>query len=43
MSLSKHRKFTPEFKRKAVELVRRTGTSCRQIALDLGVGPNLLT
>lgn len=41
--MSKRRKFTAEFKREAVEMVRRTGTSCRQIATDLGINPNMLS
>ncbi|MGS1396047.1 IS3 family transposase [Pseudomonas aeruginosa] len=32
-----------EFKREAIELVRRSGASCRQVALEIGVAPNLLT
>ena len=41
--MSKRKRYTPEYKREAVELVRRSGTSCRQIALELGISPNLLT
>jgi IS30 family transposase len=41
--MSKRKKYSPEFKREAVELVHRSGTSCRQIALEIGVSPNLLT
>ncbi len=41
--MSKRKKYSPEFKREAIDLVRRSGTSCRQIALEIGVGPNLLT
>jgi transposase len=41
--MSKRKKYSPEFKREAIELVRRSGTSCRQVALEIGVGPNLLT
>lgn len=37
------RQYSAEFKREAVELTRQPGTSCRQIALDLGIAPNLLT
>ena len=36
-------KYSAEFKREAVELTRQPGTSCRQIALDLGIAPNLLS
>ena len=39
----KRKRYGPEFKREAIELVRRSGTSCRQVALEIGVAPNLLT
>lgn len=39
----KGKKYSPEFKREAIELVRRSGASCRQVALEIGVAPNLLT
>ncbi len=29
----KRKKYSPEFKRAAIELVRRSGASCRQVAL----------
>ncbi|MDV7844923.1 transposase [Pseudomonas aeruginosa] len=32
----KRKKYSPEFKREAIELVRRSGTSCRQVALEIG-------
>jgi len=41
--MSKRKRYTHEYKREAVELVRRSDTSCRQIALELGISPNLLT
>ena len=41
--MSKRKRYTREFKREAVELVRRSNTSCRKIALEIGVNPNLLT
>ncbi len=41
--MSKRRRYSPEFKREAIELVRRSGASCRQVALEIGVVPNLLT
>jgi len=41
--MSKRRKFSPEFKREAVVLTRQPGVSCRQIALEVGVNPNLLS
>ncbi len=37
----KRKKYSPEFKREAIELVRRSGASCRQVALEIGVAPNL--
>ncbi|WP_165676183.1 transposase, partial [Metapseudomonas otitidis] len=39
----KRKKYSPEFKRETIELVRRSGASCRQVALEIGVAPNLLT
>lgn len=41
--MSKRKKYSPEFKREAVELVRRSDTSCRQIAMEIGVGQNVLS
>ena len=41
--MTKRRKFSPEFKREAVLLVQQPGVSCRQIALDIGINPNLLS
>lgn len=41
--MSKRKKYSPEYKREAIELVRRSGTSYRQVALDIGVAPPLLT
>jgi transposase len=41
--MSKRRKYSPEFKRGAVEQVRQPGVSCAQVARELGIGPNLLT
>ncbi|EPW8907271.1 transposase, partial [Pseudomonas aeruginosa] len=38
----KRKKYSPEFKREAVELARRSETSCRQIAQEIGVAPSLL-
>lgn len=32
------RKFTPECKPEAVELLRRSGTTCTQVARELGIG-----
>lgn len=39
----KRKKYSPEFKREAIELVCRSGASCRQVALETGVALNLLT
>lgn len=41
--MSKRRKYSPEFKHEAVALTRQPGVSCRQIALEIGISPNLLT
>ena len=41
--MSKRRKFSSEFKREAVALTRQPGVSCRQIALEIGINPNLLS
>ncbi|HCF2525862.1 TPA: transposase [Pseudomonas aeruginosa] len=41
--MSKRKRYSPEFKWEAIVLVRRSGASCRQIALEIGVAPNLLT
>ena len=41
--MSKRRKYSPEFKRGAVEQARQPGVSCAQIARELGIGGNLLT
>ena len=38
--MSKRKRYSPEYKR---ELVRRSQSSCRQIALEVGVNPNMLT
>src|SRR5690554_2031733 len=40
--MSKRKQYSQEFKREAVELARRSGTSCRQIAQEIGVAPSLL-
>ena len=39
----KRKRYSPEYKREIVELVRRSQSSCRQIALEVGVNPNMLT
>jgi len=41
--MTKRRKYSPEFKREAVGLTRQPGVSCRQVALEIGINPNLLT
>jgi transposase len=40
--MSKRRKFSPEFKRGVVEQAQQPGVSCAQVALELGLGANLL-
>ena len=41
--MSKRKRYSPEYKREIVELVRRSRSSCRQIALEVGLNPNMLT
>lgn len=41
--MSKRRKFSPEFKRGAVEQACQPGVSCAQIARELGINANLLS
>jgi len=41
--MTQRRKFSPEFKREAVVLTRQSGASCRQVALDIGINPNMLS
>lgn len=41
--MSKRRKFSPEFKRGAVEQTRQAGVTCAQVARELGIRDNLLT
>ena len=41
--MSKRRRFSPEFKRGAVEQTRQPGVSCAQVARELGIGANVLT
>ena len=41
--MSKRRRYSAEFKREAVALTRQPGVSCRQVALEIGVNPNMLT
>ena len=41
--MSKRKRCSPEYKRELVEVVRRSRSSCRQIALKVFVNPNMLT
>ncbi len=41
--MSKRRRFSQEFKQGAVEQTRQSDVSCAQVALELGIGANLLT
>ena len=41
--MSKRKRYSPEYKREIVELVRRSKSSCRHIAAEVGVNPNMLT
>ena len=39
--MSKRKRYSPEYKREIVELVRRSKSSCRQVALEVGVNHKL--
>ncbi len=41
--MTKRKRYSPEFKREAVAQANQPGVSCRQVALEIGVNPNLLT
>ena len=41
--MSKRKHYSPEYKRELIELVRRSQSSCRKIALEVGISPNLVT
>jgi transposase len=41
--MSKRKRYTSEYKHELVELVRRSKSSCRKVALEVGVSPALLT
>lgn len=41
--MSKRKRYSPEYKREIVELVHRSKSSTRQIALEVGINPNMLT
>ncbi|MES1992513.1 MAG: transposase [Pseudomonadota bacterium] len=39
----RRKEYSPEFKPEAVERVRLSRTSCRQIVLEIGIKPDMLT
>lgn len=41
--MSKRKRYSPEYKHELVELVHGSKSSCRKIALEVGVNPALLT
>ena len=41
--MSKRKRYSTEYKHELVELVSRSKSSCRKIALEVGVSPALLT
>ena len=41
--MSKRKRYSTEYKNELVELARRSTSSCRKIALEVGVAPALLT
>ena len=41
--MSKRRRYSAEFKREALALTRQSDVSCRQIAKEIGINPNMLT
>lgn len=41
--MTKRRKYSPEFKREAIALTHQPEVSCRQVALEIGINPNLLS
>lgn len=41
--MTKRRKYSPEFKRGAIEQAQQPDVSCAQVARELGIGANLLT
>jgi len=41
--MSKRKRFSRECKNELVELVRRSQSSCRKSALEVGINPGLLT
>ncbi|RJS90739.1 transposase [Salinisphaera sp. Q1T1-3] len=42
MFMSKRRRYSPEFKREAVELTRQSGVTLAQVARELGLGAGML-
>lgn len=40
--MNKRRKYSAEFKREAIALTLQPGVTCHQIALEIGINPNLL-
>jgi len=40
--MTQRRRYSKEFKHEAVELARNSSTSIRQVALELGLNPNML-
>ena len=41
--MTKRTRYSQEFNREAVAMASQPGVSCRQVALEIGVNPNLLT
>jgi transposase len=41
--MGSRRKYSPEFKREAVQVSSQAGVSVSQVARDLGIQPNMLT
>ena len=41
--MTKRRQYSPEFKREAIKLTQQPGLSSRQVALEIGINPNLLS
>lgn len=41
--MSTRKRYSAEFKHEAIEMVRRSGRSCRQVALEVGINPNVLS
>jgi len=41
--MPKRRKYSPEFKKGAVEQARQPDVSCAQVVRELGIGSDLLT